>query len=103
MLDTEEKYTLENAVARCQQRKGTPLAVAQFSHPGDSFLFIVLIEFDEHYVVWTLNLQTGEFFFGHYFPFLMETKREALSDAYTRFQERMLAVSPLGRLGGVIA
>jgi hypothetical protein len=90
MIDVEVKYNLETAVAACRTR-GIPLAVAQFSHPSDGFLFVVLIELEWEYVVWTLNVQTGGFSYGSYFPFDRRDNRNIKVEAFRRYEERMSA------------
>jgi len=61
-----ETYKMADIMTRLL-KKGDPLAVSQFTHPGDGFLFTVLIRTDWEYVVWTFNAQTGGFSYGSYF------------------------------------
>jgi hypothetical protein len=67
MLDIERQYNFET-VSKAAAKKGKLLAAAQFSHPQDAFLFVVLIELEQskEFVSWIFNAQTNGFSTGHY-------------------------------------
>jgi hypothetical protein len=49
-------------------RKGRLHAIAQYTHPLDAHLFVVLIKLEEDkYVTWMYNADDGGFYGGHYF------------------------------------
>jgi len=82
-------YTIESIMPRLLQ-KGIPLAVVQFPHPGDSFLFTVLIYRDPEYIIWTFNAQTGGFAHGDYFYVRYEEEKSIPKwDVYKQFISRV--------------
>jgi hypothetical protein len=95
-----ETYKMTEMISKLL-RKGTPLAVAQYMHPGDSFLFTVLIYAGTNFefVVWTFNAQTGGFSNGSYFCCMEGCRMNASfdsqshrckQDAFKEFSRRVL-------------
>ena len=68
MADINEynMYTVQY-VTNDLARRGTVLAVAQYPHPRDRFLFIALIAEGTKYVVTHYNAESHGFFYGEYF------------------------------------
>lgn len=65
-------------------RKGRVMAIAQYPHPDDQYLFTVCVKkSDGELVTWIYNADDGGFFHGHYFA------PHDLAGALADFAERM--------------
>jgi hypothetical protein len=65
-----------------------PLAYARLLHPDDWFLFLVLFQVEDGYVVWTYNAQLDSLENGHYFTSPDKSDRtQQLASAYGAFSE----------------
>jgi len=90
----QTEYDLTAVASQCKI-KGIPRAIAQYSHPGDAFLFLVLIEQDHNFVIWTYNAQVTGFSDGHYFHFYPDIffgrpdRRHAFSEALACYKYRL--------------
>ena len=70
------------------------LLVADFPHPGDHYLQLVLCELPgavpHRYVVWTYNVQDGGFFSGHYRSSEEKGRREFAKQLERVYREWMI-------------
>jgi hypothetical protein len=65
---------------------GTVLGAMQFPHPGDTHLWVVLVQLgEEEYCVWTCNTQTMGYSSGDYFTFPMNSPGRNRELAYHQF------------------
>lgn len=54
--------------------KRTLLKKVQFPHELDHYLYLTLCKFDDEYVTWEYNEETGSYFYGHYFKTLPQAE-----------------------------
>lgn len=59
---------------------------AEYPHPGDNHLEVVLCFWSGEYVTWVYNAQTNDFAHGHYFDGSVEGRDEALQDFWNRVE-----------------
>jgi hypothetical protein len=67
----------------------SPLAYARFPHPGDWFLFLVLAEVEDGYVIWTYNAQLDSLENGHYFARPEGRGHERMVRAYQVYADEL--------------
>jgi hypothetical protein len=90
-MSIQYRNTLGNLVP---SRKGEIIAISQFPHPDDKYLFVVCIDTPDNYVVWMWNSEYDEYFWGDYtHKKQYEAESSALAHALIKFSQRLKTTS----------
>ena len=104
MAENDANYTV-SSIMKDLERRGQVIAVMQYPHPKDRYLFVVLMALDNQYVVSMYNAEVNSFFSGNYFllPYYLHVpfnhtdmiagtrQHHILLEAYKCFHEKLSA------------